>query len=319
MIDRVASWCTACYKATDLGLSDPPQAKDSQTTVWPMVKSFSQQSAKALVEGLQRVVTDQLDRLGGLQHRLHGPLTTNDATQLVNDICQLARAFAANAYSAKLYHDWSVPPTPEWHDHFIDLYRALPIDRNTLWVERGVYGVAALKRGGRFLELCCGDGFNTRHFYSPFASAITAIDFDEGAIAHARTYNAHPTVSYVLGDIRQFDVSATYSNVIWDAAIEHFTETEIASIMKRIKEVLDPSGVLSGYTIVEKEGGKHLHQHEREFRSMADLANFLTPHFKNVRVFETIHSSRHNLYFYASDSVVPFDEGHSSSLVIRSS
>lgn len=34
---------------------------------------------------------------------------------------------------------------------------------------------------------------------------------------------------------------------------------------------------------------------------------FLTPHFTNVRVFETIYPDRHNLYFWASDASIPFD------------
>jgi len=100
-----------------------------------------------------------------------------------------------------------------------------------------------------------------------------------------------------------------FENIVWDAAIEHFTEDEIAKLMLDIKSRLTPDGVLSGYTIVEREDGvKHLHQHEYEFRSKEDLLRFLTPHFKHVKVFETIYPSRHNLYFWASDSVVPFDE-----------
>jgi len=43
---------------------------------------------------------------------------------------------------------------------------------------------------------------------------------------------------------------------VWDAAVEHFTETEITSLMSRIKAVLTPSGTLSGYTIIEPKGGQ---------------------------------------------------------------
>lgn len=99
-----------------------------------------------------------------------------------------------------------------------------------------------------------------------------------------------------------------FENIVWDAAIEHFTPEEIESIMLNIKDRLTVDGVLSGYTIVERgDGKKHIHQHEYEFKDMNDLKRFLTPHFKNVRVFETIYPSRHNLYFWASDSTIPFD------------
>jgi hypothetical protein len=85
--------------------------------------------------------------------------------------------------------------------------------------------------------------------------------------------------------------------------------------MTRIKVVLAPSGILSGYTIIEpKDGGKHLHQHEYEFHNKEDLARFLTPNFKNVHVFETVFPSRTNLYFYATNATLPFDKV--SSLII---
>jgi hypothetical protein len=70
------------------------------------------------------------------------------------------------------------------------------------------------------------------------------------------------------------------------------------------------TGTLSGYTLAERDdGGKHLQQHEYEFKSKEDLARFLRPHFKNVTVFETIFPERHNLYFWASDGIIPFMGG----------
>jgi len=53
------------------------------------------------------------------------------------------------------------------------------------------------------LEICCGDGFNARHFYSSQASSIIALDFDKDAIPHAKRYNSAPNVTYVLQDIRK--------------------------------------------------------------------------------------------------------------------
>jgi cyclopropane fatty-acyl-phospholipid synthase-like methyltransferase len=100
-----------------------------------------------------------------------------------------------------------------------------------------------------------------------------------------------------------------FDNVIWDAAIEHFTEIEINEIMKNIKSRLKSNGILTGYTILEQSNGeKSLSHHEREFKSKDDLKSFFEPHFKNIKVFETIYPSRHNLYFYASDGILPFDK-----------
>jgi SAM-dependent methyltransferase len=170
-----------------------------------------------------------------------------------------------------------------------------------MWLERGVFGALALK-GGDVLELACGDGFNARNFYSLRSRRVISCDFDPTA----RRKNAAPNVEFMQADIRNAMPKGTFDNIVWDAAIEHFTPNEIASIMCDIKARLVPDGVLSGYTIVERAGGKQLHTHEYEFQDMADLHRFLAPHFTNVKVFETFYPTRHNLYFWASDGTIPF-------------
>ncbi len=221
----------------------------------------------------------------------------------------LAGRWASSAHRRLMWAQWFLGSNPEFFDHHIDLHYQWPDTRNSLWIERGVFGSLALK-GGDLLELACGDGFNAKNFYSLRSRTVTACDFDPKALALARRKNATPNVSFVLADIRTAMPAGRFDNVVWDAAIEHFTPDEIAKIMASIKSRLTPEGILSGYTLVEKEDGSHhLHQHEYEFHDIEDLARFLRPHFKNVRVFETIFPDRHNLYFWASDGAVPFDAG----------
>jgi SAM-dependent methyltransferase len=136
---------------------------------------------------------------------------------------------------------------------------------------------------------------------------VLSVDFDPRAIRYARKNFKAPNVTYQIADIRTQMPEGVFDNVIWDTAIEHFTEGEIAVLMTDIKRRLIPGGVLSGHTIVERpDGQKMLPHHEYEFRSKEDLARFFAPHFKNVRVFETIYPERHNLYFWASDGTLPF-------------
>ncbi|MEO8263347.1 MAG: class I SAM-dependent methyltransferase, partial [Pseudolysinimonas sp.] len=160
------------------------------------------------------------------------------------------------------------------------------------------------------LELCCGEGFMTRHFYSLLAESVVAIDFDPGAIRMARRDNAASNTTYILGDIRSDIPEGEFENIVWDAAIEHFTEEETAALMGVIASRLTADGILSGYTLLEGEGGAHhLHQHEYEFHDKEDIARFLTPYFKNVQVSETTFPNRTNLYFYASNGPLPADRG----------
>ena len=129
-------------------------------------------------------------------------------------------------------------PNPEWYDHFCDQYYKWPKFGISFWLERGVTSLLVVKPNSNLLELCCGDGFNSRHFYINKAKKITALDFDETAIHHAKKYNHHPKISFVKADIRTDIPSELYDNVIWDAAIEHFTEIEIEQIMKKISRFI---------------------------------------------------------------------------------
>lgn len=217
----------------------------------------------------------------------------------------LANRWVSSAHRRLKGVQWGMPPEPEYFDHYIDLFYWWLASRNSLWLERGAFGSLALQEGD-LLELACGDGFNARNFYSLRSRRIIACDFDPMAIATAKKKNAAPNIEYVLADIRTAMPDGKFNNVVWDGAIEHFTPTEIAQILANIVSRLTNDGILSGYTIVERPNGKSLSHHEYEFKSKEDLARFLTPHFKNVTVFETVYPERHNLYFWASNGSLPF-------------
>jgi len=115
-------------------------------------------------------------------------------------------------------------------------------------------------------------------------------------------------VTYEVADIRQNLPDGPFDNIIWDAAIEHFTEEEIGRIMREIHAPLCPHGVLSGYTIIEQGQRKMHDEHEYEFKSKEDLARFFSPHFHNVLILQTNYPTRQNLYFFASDSALSLDK-----------
>jgi SAM-dependent methyltransferase len=213
----------------------------------------------------------------------------------------LVRKLSAFTHFAQFAMQWGFHPRPEWFDHFLDQHWQFSAKSNGLWVERGVFSRLVMKPNARVLEVCCGDGFNARHFYSSKASSIIALDFDKDAIPHAKRYNSAPNITYVQQDIRDGLPDGPFDNIVWDAAIEHFTETEIDTIMSELVKRLGADGILSGYTIVEAaDGRKGNALHEYEFKSKEDLRRFFTPHFASVKVWETIYPTRHNLYFAAS-------------------
>jgi SAM-dependent methyltransferase len=220
---------------------------------------------------------------------------------------RVAAKWASAAHHRLFLAQWGIYPLPEFFEHKIGHYWSWEAKNSPWSVERGVFSLLAMRQGCKALELCCGDGFNAHYFYRARAASVLCVDFDPKAVTYARRNFRSENVRYELADIRTQMPEGTFDNIIWDAAIEHFTEREIAAIMENIKRRLGSGGTLSGYTIVERADGlKSLPHHEYEFKSKEDLARFLTPHFAHVRVFETIYSDRHNLYFWASDGSIPF-------------
>ena len=233
------------------------------------------------------------------------------AVQFSRLLSEMSRKVASVAHRIQFKIEWR-NDNPEHFDHNIDLYHKWKKTRSSYPIERGVWSSFAIAQEselGLTLDLCCGDGFYSYYFYSLRSKQVLAIDFEPSAIKQAKKMHNATNINYLVGDIRENIPDGPFNNIIWDAAIEHFTEVEIHSLMGRIKSVLTVDGVVSGYTIVEDHTGeKRLHQHEYEFHNKEDLARFLSPWFKNVTVMVNKYPDRENLYFYASDGNLPFEK-----------
>lgn len=215
------------------------------------------------------------------------------------------RKFASFTHKVQFYLEWALKPNPEWFDHNLDLFYQWKQSSNPLCWERGIFNLFVMKPGARVLDICCGDGFNAHHFYRIRAKSVLGIDFDPKAIEHANKNFRSDNVSFDVVDIRHQFPQQKFEQVIWDGAIEHFTQDEMQNIIGNIKAALTKGGILSGYTIVHDEHGPSHDDHEYEFVSVEDLQQFLQPFFKYVTVFDTKYPDRHNLYFYCSDQ--PFE------------
>jgi len=220
------------------------------------------------------------------------------------------RRLTATGHKLEYLMDWGgARKPPEWFDHLTDQYWKWRHTRNPMSWERGVFAALAIPQGCRLLDLCCGGGFFDYHFYSSRASQIVAVDFDLKAIAHAEEHFKAPNIQFVCADIRTHMPLGDFDTIIWNAAIEHFTQAEIASLLQMVRARMRRGGILTGYTIVERDTGKAHPDHEYEFKSKDDLAAVLRPFFSNVTILETKwkdqFEERENLYFFASDGPLP--------------
>jgi SAM-dependent methyltransferase len=228
------------------------------------------------------------------------------ALAVLHRVNAVVRKIASVTHHWQFKLEWETGAAPEWFDQYLNTHFAWRAYGLPYSWERGLFNLLAMRQGGETLELCCGGGFFTHHFYAQRSARIIAIDIDAAAIAHARRFHRARHVMFEQRDIRTELPQGEFDNILWDAAIEHFTEQEIGALVGGIKSRLRSDGVLSGYTICERDTGKQHPDHEYEFRSKQDLARVFEPHFRNVTVFETIYPDRHNLYFFASDGALPF-------------
>jgi len=230
------------------------------------------------------------------------------------------RALGAAGHRLQFNLQWRVAKrTPAWFDHFITSHWQWHESQNPSSWQRGILGLFAMKPGCRALELCCGGGFHSYHFYAGRASQLIAVDFDQDAIRHARANFRAPNLEFRQANILTEMPDGPFDNICWDAGIEYFTEAETESLLRAIKTRLAPGGILSGCGIVARgEAASHI-DHKHEFSSPEELAQLLRRFFDTVTVIGTHQSDkfleRATFHFFASDGEVPF--GMQDSNIIR--
>ena len=226
------------------------------------------------------------------------------------------RSFSALTHAFQYKLEGALRPSAEWFDHHLDAQWQWPRLGRAGFLERGVLSSLALRPQGTVLELCCGDGFNTRHFYAPRAARIVAVDANDEALRHARRFNSASNISYQSCDITRDLPKGPFDNVVWDTAIHHFTRAEALAILGRVSEVLTREGGLSGHTVIES--GSTYRYARQEFADANDLAALLGEVFPYVVIRTTIDPGRVNLYFFAGQDrrSLPFDGARDDTVAV---
>ncbi|MGF1578538.1 MAG: class I SAM-dependent methyltransferase [Gemmataceae bacterium] len=232
--------------------------------------------------------------------------------RLLNLECLLSTKWASSAHKRLQYHQWrnhhgigSNGSGPGYYEHDFNLYWHWKESRDPSWVDRGVFGRLAMK-GGRLLELSCGDGFNTRNFYSLFASHVIALDIDPVAVETANRKHSAPNIEYRVGDMRKGLPEGPFTNVVWDGGMEYMSLQETQVMFENIKTVLTQDGIFSGCAIIATEEMRQSPRFKHLIRDDSELVELLKPYFPNLRMFTTKTSyDLQFLFFWASCGELP--------------
>ncbi len=224
----------------------------------------------------------------------------------------MARRLAAACHWLQYKAEGALVGDAEWFDHEIDANWQWPRLNRSAFLERGVLAALPMGPGDRVLELCCGDGFFAQRFFAPRAASVLALDHNRRAIAFARRAHPAENVRYEVADITCDIPEGPFERVVFNAALTHFSEAELAYIASAVAASLTPGGVLAGY--VSFDPGEDYSYAKQRLRSPAELAERLAPHFAHVCVLETHEAGRANLYFFAAEdrAAILVSEGHPS-------
>lgn len=162
-------------------------------------------------------------------------------------------------------------------------------------VENGIMGLLAIKKGAEVLELGCGDGFDSRFFFSSNAFHVTALDSDPKAIAHASKNHAAPNITYRLCDFSRDMTVGKFDTIIWNLGPEEFSKEAADKIISLAKARLNQSGIISGSSNILKNSGW--------LNRVTDLENILKAHFSHVKIKESGFSDG-VFFFYASEEAL---------------
>lgn len=238
----------------------------------------------------------------------------------IERLTQVSRAISHNVHSMKFLFDFQISPATLFTDHFLNQFYFMSALKRTWWVEGPAFCGLAIKPGARILELGCGTGYYTDIFFSPFAADIVAIDIDPRAIETARRMHQASNIRYETMDFREKLPEGPFDVVVWTPTIVAYTPADVHTMMGRLRQNMSKHALLCGWTAVESD-------HDGEdvlWYDLKSLANRLNRYFENIRAFERIHTTvqppRHEMYFYASDGPLPFDNEwpHHVRLDIRS-
>jgi len=123
-------------------------------------------------------------------------------------------------------------------DHKIDTYW----NHNTVFHDELV--ADAKMRGGRILDVGCGDGLLLQRL-APFAQEVVGVDPDKAAIVRAQTrLAAIPNVSLITSDFLEMTLpphNERFSTVICVASLHHM---ELERALLKMSQVLAPGGRL---------------------------------------------------------------------------
>lgn len=111
-----------------------------------------------------------------------------------------------------------------------------------------LYREVTLSPDSFILDMGCGTGYISAEIAEHYDSRLIGIDFDEGAISHAKkNFSNNPTLNFMHGDGNEISFEASTFDLIYFCDSLHFTRTDekLYALLDKCLHMLKPGGKLA--------------------------------------------------------------------------
>ena len=183
--------------------------------------------------------------------------------------------------------------SPEWYDH---RHHLLNPEKNftDFWTISADNVIRHLPVDGNLLDLCSGDGFYDRYYYSRRAKEVVCVELNSEAYNCAVRNHSADNIMYIQDNVLLFNPVINYFDVVLiRGAIEHFSEADQQLIFYKAKKALKMGGWFCGDTVANaNQEGVLLPSHENEWADEEEMSLSLSKVFKHVETSTLISRER---------------------------
>ncbi len=137
-------------------------------------------------------------------------------------------------------------------------------------------------KGKAILDVASGSGYGTS-VLAQYASHVTGLDYDQGAVDYAKKHYAAKNISFVCGDAEKMPFpDSSFDAVVSFETLEHLPHQN--DFLREVKRVLKPGGLFAVSTPNDDEfiEGNVFHVHELDRAAFKAL---LKKYFKNIEYY----------------------------------
>lgn len=219
-----------------------------------------------------------------------------------NLLSYFAKKIISLNYRIEFIRDWilSGKTPPNFYKHLNNLHEWQFNPSHNMFTTAPALARLHLKKEGKVLDLCCGDGSTSYLFFSDISERVDAVDINRSALTYARKQFKKTNVNFIESDVADYlsECPTFYDLYYMGSAFDYFSREERSKIFQLIRNKMTFSSILVIKTpLWEKEiysrttqlnVGAKVDYADNE----SEFCDELKAYFTNINIFVAEYSAR---------------------------